>query len=42
MSDVADRVKIRLARRDDIPALVALFAADDLGGHGDVTDPAPR
>ena len=31
---------IREARRDDVPALVALFAADDLGGHGDTSDPA--
>lgn len=32
--------KIREARREDIPAIVALFAADALGGHGDTTDPA--
>ncbi|MGG7581488.1 GNAT family N-acetyltransferase [Rhizobium sp. Nf11,1] len=29
---------IREARSDDLPALVALFAADALGGHGDTTD----
>ncbi|ARO29993.1 GCN5-related N-acetyltransferase protein [Rhizobium sp. NXC14] len=29
---------IREARRDDLSALVALFAADALGGHGDTTD----
>ena len=31
---------IRAARREDIPAIVALFAADEVGGHGDTTDPA--
>ncbi len=31
---------IREARRDDVAAIVALFAADELGGHGDTTDPA--
>lgn len=30
---------IREARADDLPALVALFAADALGGHGDTTAP---
>jgi GNAT superfamily N-acetyltransferase len=34
------QVDIRLALRDDVPSLVALFAADHLGGHGDTTDPA--
>ena len=34
------RIAIRSARREDLPALVALFAADMLGGHGDTTDPA--
>jgi GNAT superfamily N-acetyltransferase len=29
---------IRRAREADLPALVALFAADELGGHGDTTD----
>jgi GNAT superfamily N-acetyltransferase len=33
-------VFIREAREDDIPSLVALFAADALGGHGDTADPA--
>ena len=33
-------VLIREAREDDLPALVALFAADPLGGHGDTTDSA--
>ncbi|MFS8147729.1 GNAT family N-acetyltransferase [Rhizobium sp. BR 249] len=31
-------ILIREARRDDLQALVALFAADALGGHGDTTD----
>ncbi|WP_027666009.1 GNAT family N-acetyltransferase [Rhizobium leguminosarum] len=32
-------LNIREARKDDLPALVAMFAADALGGHGDTTDP---
>ncbi|MBB6303476.1 GNAT superfamily N-acetyltransferase [Rhizobium leucaenae] len=31
---------IREAREGDLPAVIALFAADALGGHGDTTDPA--
>jgi GNAT superfamily N-acetyltransferase len=31
---------IREARAEDLPALIALFAADAVGGHGDTTDPA--
>ena len=31
---------IREAREDDIPAIVALYAADTLGGHGDTTEAA--
>jgi GNAT superfamily N-acetyltransferase len=31
---------IREARENDLPALIALFAADDVGGHGDTTDEA--
>ncbi|KAA0698490.1 GNAT family N-acetyltransferase [Neorhizobium sp. P12A] len=31
---------IREARESDLPALIALFAADTVGGHGDTTDPA--
>ncbi|WP_425327142.1 GNAT family N-acetyltransferase [Rhizobium sullae] len=31
---------IREAREDDLPELIAMFAADDLGGHGDTNDPA--
>jgi GNAT superfamily N-acetyltransferase len=29
---------IRVAQRADVPAIVALFADDDVGGHGDTTD----
>jgi GNAT superfamily N-acetyltransferase len=36
----AAAIAIRPARRDDVPAIVALFAADELGGHGDSSDPA--
>ncbi|WP_434730056.1 GNAT family N-acetyltransferase [Rhizobium binae] len=32
-------ILVRQAREDDLPALVAIFAADALGGHGDTTDP---
>lgn len=38
IADVADLV-IRFARESDIPALAAIFAADDIGGHGDTADP---
>jgi GNAT superfamily N-acetyltransferase len=31
---------IREARRDDVPAIAALYAADAVGGHGDSADPA--
>lgn len=31
--------EIRSARREDVPAIAALFAADALGGHGDSDDP---
>ncbi|WP_374046186.1 hypothetical protein [Rhizobium favelukesii] len=30
---------IREARSADVAALVAIFAADELGGHGDTTAP---
>lgn len=30
---------IRVARVDDLPALITLFASDAVGGHGDTTDP---
>lgn len=33
-------IVIRPARREDVAALAALFAADSLGGHGDTVDPA--
>jgi GNAT superfamily N-acetyltransferase len=33
-------IVIRRAREADLPELIALFAADDLGGHGDTTDEA--
>lgn len=33
---------VRPARRDDLDALIAILAADTLGGHGDTTDPAAR
>jgi GNAT superfamily N-acetyltransferase len=32
---VAKEIIIREARRDDLKALIAMFAADDIGGHGD-------
>lgn len=32
-------LKIRAATPEDVPAVAALFAADELGGHGDTTDP---
>jgi len=31
---------IRPARADDLPQIVAIFAQDELGGHGDTTDAA--
>lgn len=33
-------VQIREATENDLAAIVALFADDPLGGHGDTTDPA--
>lgn len=33
-------VTIRRAREADLPSLIGLFAADDIGGHGDTTDEA--
>ncbi|WJR67271.1 GNAT family N-acetyltransferase [Neorhizobium sp. CSC1952] len=32
-------ITIRRARESDLHQLIALFAADDIGGHGDTTDP---
>ncbi len=40
MEPSPDRLVIRHARRDDVAAIVALFAADSVGGHGDTTEPA--
>ena len=31
---------IRRAHEADLPALIGLFANDDVGGHGDTTDPS--
>lgn len=33
---------IRVARSDDLPAIIAILAADDVGGHGDTVDPGAR
>lgn len=35
---MSENILIRRAREADLPELIALFAADDLGGHGDTTD----
>lgn len=35
----ATELLIRKAERKDLEAIVALFANDPLGGHGDTTDP---
>jgi len=35
---MTEKLIIRRAREADLPALIALFAADDVGGHGDTTD----
>ncbi|RUM98650.1 GNAT family N-acetyltransferase [Pseudaminobacter arsenicus] len=40
MQDTLQSLTIRPANSADIAAIVALFAADELGGHGDTTDPA--
>lgn len=34
----SDNIIIREASEGDLPALIAMFAADPLGGHGDTTD----
>ncbi|MGN6548431.1 MAG: GNAT family N-acetyltransferase [Pararhizobium sp.] len=34
------RIEIRQAVRSDVPALVAIFASDGVGGHGDTVDPS--
>ncbi|XUY28195.1 N-acetyltransferase family protein [Agrobacterium sp. rho-8.1] len=38
MTATLDQLIIRFARETDLPAAVAMFAADDLGGHGDTVD----
>ncbi|WDZ77901.1 GNAT family N-acetyltransferase [Ensifer adhaerens] len=38
--DATTELLIRKAEREDLPAIVAIFAGDPLGGHGDTTDPA--
>lgn len=38
MSNELDTLMVRTARESDLVALVAIFAADDVGGHGDTTD----
>ncbi|MBP2446086.1 GNAT family N-acetyltransferase [Rhizobium leguminosarum] len=39
MASALSDIVVRQARTQDLPALVALFAADALGGHGDTIDP---
>lgn len=39
MSITSDQLTIREAQEGDIPALAAIYAADDIGSHGDTTDP---
>ncbi|PRX11718.1 UNVERIFIED_ORG: acetyltransferase (GNAT) family protein [Martelella mediterranea] len=41
MSDL-EALVIREARPGDLEALIAMFAGDALGGHGDTTDPEAR
>lgn len=36
----ADQIVIRQARSDDMIAIVAMFASDVVGGHGDSSEPA--
>lgn len=38
MNETLQKLIIRTAREDDLPALAAIFAADEIGGHGDTTD----
>ena len=43
MSDLRsglENLVIRPAKADDLPQIVAIFAVDELGDHGDTTDPA--
>ena len=39
MAGNPEGLNIREAVEADLPALIAMFAADDKGGHGDTTDP---
>ncbi|HEX2147966.1 MAG TPA: GNAT family N-acetyltransferase, partial [Pseudorhizobium sp.] len=36
---MSDGLQIRRARESDLPALIALFAEDAVGGHGDTNAP---
>ncbi|MGO7741062.1 GNAT family N-acetyltransferase, partial [Rhizobium johnstonii] len=38
MAAVLPDILISPARREDLPALVAMFSADAHGGHGDTTE----
>ncbi len=38
MNTTLQKLIIRMAREDDLPALAAIFAADEIGGHGDTAD----
>lgn len=40
MEPAAEGLVIREAQRADVPAIVALFAGDAVGGHGDSADPS--
>ena len=40
MTEALDHLIIRFARETDLPHLVAMFAADDVGGHGDTVEEA--
>lgn len=39
---MTERLVVREAQGTDLDAIVALYAADDIGGHGDSLDPARR
>ncbi|MGV1944083.1 MULTISPECIES: N-acetyltransferase family protein [unclassified Agrobacterium] len=38
MNATLDTLVIRAARQEDVPALAAIYAADEIGGHGDTAD----
>ena len=38
MNATLDTLIIRTARQEDVPALAAIYAADEIGGHGDTAD----